>query len=220
MSRSRPDQDPRREDTASYKYLEVDLSQPADWTDAERSFRSELSTGLYSRAVLIHCAATVGPLGFAGEVDEHEYRRSVVLNAVAPQVLGRSFIEAVRNAPVKVRATLVLMSTGTTSGVYEGWSSYKPGKAAVDEWVRITAVEESARGDAVRVLAIAPGVVATGMQSYIRGLDEADFPRAGKFHDLYETGRLRDPAAAARGIWALLDEQVDNGAVIDLRASG
>jgi benzil reductase ((S)-benzoin forming) len=70
----------------------------------------------------------------------------------------------------------------------------------------------------VRVIAIAPGVVATGMQDLIRSTDERDFPQVGRFHDLYERGELLEPVDAARGLWAVLaDPDVTTGTVTDVR---
>ena len=66
-------------------------------------------------------------------------------------------------------------------------------------------------------VAVGPGVVATGMQEQIRAMDERDFPQVERFRGLHEHGELRDPADAARGIWGLLDRDLDNGAIIDLR---
>lgn len=217
VSRSRPDDPPRLSGSVHYEHLIADLSGPEGWMAVTGSVRAALAEGGVDRAVMMHCAAAVGPIGFAGEVEPSEYQQSVVLNSVAPLVLGQGFIQALRDAPGDVEGMLMLMSSGSSGGVYEGWSSYKAGKAAVDEWVRITAAEEDRRSDGVRVLAVAPGVVATGMQEEIRGTADQDFPRVRKFIDLHEQGALADPEQVARRVWKLVTSEPRLGPVVDLR---
>jgi NAD(P)-dependent dehydrogenase (short-subunit alcohol dehydrogenase family) len=101
--------------------------------------------------------------------------------------------------------------------VYEGWTSYGAGKAAVDQWVRAAGAEQVRRGNHCRVLSVAPGIVATAMQEQIRATSADVFPEVAKFVDLHESGELREPATVAREIWDLLDLDLENGAVVDLR---
>jgi benzil reductase ((S)-benzoin forming) len=197
------------------EYVKADLSDPHDWSLVHDSLTSEVAEFDGDRAAFIHCAATLEPIGFAGEVDPKAYAAQVVLNSASPQVIGDMFIRAVE--PLDIDADFVVLTSGAATSVYEGWSAYGAGKAAVDHWVRIAGAERRARGSRLRVLAIAPGVVATPMQDYIRTMSEERFPRVERFVDLHEGGDLRDPHDAARAIWRLLDGSVENGAVLDLR---
>lgn len=201
--------------SATAEHVPADLADPASWVALQAHFLAQLAEGV-ERAVLVHNAGLLAPIGFAGEVDTAAYRDLVLVDSAAPQVLGQAFLTAVRQAAVP-RADLVLLSSGAATTVYEGWSAYGAGKAAVDQWVRTVGAEQQRRGG-VRVLAVAPGVVATGMQELIRGVAEDDFPAVQKFRDLHASGRLRDPEDAARQLWALLDRgDVPSGSVVDLR---
>jgi NAD(P)-dependent dehydrogenase (short-subunit alcohol dehydrogenase family) len=116
-----------------------------------------------------------------------------------------------------VRRELVQLSSGAARTAYPGWSSYGAAKAAVDQWVRSVGEEQQRRGG-VRVLSIAPGVVATGMQELIRTTDERDLPNVARFHELHDQGQLEDPDDVAVRLWRLLDEDDDaSGSVLDLR---
>jgi benzil reductase ((S)-benzoin forming) len=202
-------------------HVAADLSEPRGWEATARSFRDELEAldgaedGEVARAVFIHAAATLTPIGFAGEVDPSRYGRQVLLNAASPMILGDAFIRATRAHGVE--ADVVVLTSGAATSIYEGWSAYGPAKAAVDHWVRTVGAERQRRGDRCRVLAVAPGVVATPMQAEIRDTAEADFPAVERFRGLHAEDELRDPEDAARRIWALLDEDHDNGAVLDVR---
>lgn len=202
--------------TPNTEHLPADLSDPLSWSAVEHHFAAKLETFDGDRAVFVHNAGTLHPMGFAGEVDSDAYRTNVLLNAAAPQVLGHGFLKAAWG--FEGEAHVVMLTSGAASNPYEGWSSYCAGKAAVDMWVRTAGREQDRRASGTRVIAVTPGAVATAMQEEIRSVNEETFPNVGKFRGLYERGELREPADAARGIWSLLSREVDNGAVIDLRS--
>ncbi|MEX0658073.1 MAG: SDR family NAD(P)-dependent oxidoreductase [Egibacteraceae bacterium] len=215
VSRSGPSATPP--EGSVIEHLPADLSDPQSWAVVEAHMRAQLADFAGQRAVLVHNAGTIDPIGFAGEVDSAAYRRNVLLNSAAPQALGHGFLTAVKASGFAGEAVVVMLTSGAASSPYEGWTSYSAGKAAVDMWVRAAGAEQDRRGGRTRVLAVAPGVVDTGMQAYMRTMDEADFPQVGKFIDKHESGQLTEPADAAAGIWALLDRDLDNGAITDLR---
>lgn len=196
------------------EHVEADLSDPASWGAVAESFERELAGFSGELVVFFHAAGTIEPIGFAGEVDTDSYIRNVVLNSAAPQVLGHAFLAAARD--VDARRHIVMLTSGAASSPYAGWSSYGAGKAAVDQWVRSVGAEQNQRGG-VQVISVTPGVVDTGMQEQIRQTREEDFPRREKFVDLHQSGDLEDPEQVARDMWALLDRDLDNGSVVDLR---
>lgn len=204
---------------AATEHVPTDLADPDSWETVENRFLADLDGFDGGRAVFVHCAGVIDPIGFAGEVDSKAYRRNAVLNAAAPQALGHAFVRALRECAFAGEAHLVMITSGAATNPYAGWSAYSAGKAAVDAWVRAVGTEQRERGSRCRVLAVAPGVIATPMQERVRAVDARDFPRVGKFLDLHERGQLTDPADAARGLWGLLDDPaLENGAVVDLRS--
>lgn len=204
------------EDAPSVEHVPCDLADPASWRDVARLFRERIGAFEGDRVVFVHCAGTLTPIGFAGEIDGDAYTTNVVLNSAAPQVLGHRFLGALRDRP-ELTSHLWLISSGAASSVYEGWSSYGAGKAAVEHWVRAVGKEQQRRGGC-QVLAVAPGVVATAMQEQIRATDERDFPTKDKFVQLHEQQQLRDPEVVAEQLWSLAARSdLASGSVIDLR---
>jgi benzil reductase ((S)-benzoin forming) len=197
------------------EHLRADLSDPAQWPRVAELFEREVAGFAGERVVFFHSAGTLTPIGFAGEVDAGAYTRNVLLNSAAPQVLGSAFLHAARRTGA--RCHLVMIGSGAAHSVYEGWTSYGAGKAAVDQWVRTAGAEQERRGGRVRVLSVAPGVVATAMQEEIRATPERDFPERARFVALHEGGELRDPDTVAADLWALLERDLANGSVLDLR---
>ncbi len=203
--------------TPGAEHVAADLATPQGWHDVAVHFSQRLAGFNGERVAFVHAAGTLTPIGFAGEVDDVAYEHNVVLNSAAPQVLGHAFIRAVRDAGFGGRADLVMLSSGAARKPYPGWSSYSAGKAAVDAWVRAVGQEQDARGGRIHVISATPGTVATPMQAEIRETPEERFPARQKFIDLYESGSLRDPDDAAAALWGLLDEDLDNGAIVDIR---
>lgn len=199
------------------EHLPADLAEPASWSAVEAHLLARLTDFGGSRAVFVHNAGTLEPIGFAGEVESRAYRDNVLLNSASGQVLGHAFCKAVLESGFSGEAILVMVSSGAASNPYPGWSAYGAGKAALDQWVRAVGEEQRVRNSNLTVLAVAPGVVATAMQGRIRSTDPADFPPVQRFQDLHDSGQLRAPDAAAEALWALLGRDVAPGAVTDLR---
>lgn len=197
------------------EHIAADLADPSSWAAVGEAMRNLVASHDPDRAVFIHAAGTLTPIGFAGEVDSDAYASNVVLNSASGQVLGHLFLEAVNDRDGVF--DVVMISSGAASSAYPGWSSYGAGKAALDHWVRNVGAEQRERGG-VRVSAIAPGVVATAMQSQIRETSERDFPNVERFHDLHEEGKLAEPDDAASKIWRAIERGIETGSVIDVRA--
>lgn len=197
------------------RHVAADLADPGSWDAVAAAVDEEVAGSDAGRITFVHAAGVLDPMGFAGEVDTDGYTANVLLNSAAGQVLGHRFLAAVADRG-DVRRELVLLSSGAASTPYPGWSAYCAGKAALDQWVRAVGLEQEERGG-VTVCAIAPGVVATGMQARIREMDAEDFPRVERFRELHAEGELRDPDLVARQLWDVLDRGVATGSVLDLR---
>jgi benzil reductase ((S)-benzoin forming) len=196
-------------------HFAADLADPASWPRVAALFEKELFGFAGERAVFVHAAGTLTPIGFAGEVDSAAYTRQVLLDSASLQVLGDAFLRSARGT--RARCTLLNIGSGAARSAYEGWSAYCAGKAAADHWVRTVGAEQTRRGNRCRVVSVAPGVVATAMQEEIRATAEHDFPAVARFQELHATAALRDADEVARELWALVLSDPENGAVLDLR---
>jgi len=202
---------------AGIEHVRADLAEPAGWRTVSALFDAEVAGFGGTRVVFVHSAGTLEPIGYAGEVEPAAYARQVLLNAASPQVLGDAFLRAARRT--RAACDLLMISSGAAHSVYEGWSAYCAGKAAMDQWVRTAGAEQRRRGNRCRIVAVAPGIVETTMQAQIRSTPREAFPEVAKFEQLYREGALRSPTQVALDLWALLEGELENGAVLDLRAS-
>jgi len=199
---------------AGCEHHAADLSDPAVWSTVADLFVREMTGFSGERVVFVHSAGTLTPIGFAGEVSTDAYLRQVLLNSASPQVLGHAFLRAARETDAACH--VIMISSGAAFNVYEGWSAYCAGKAAVDHWVRTAGAEQARRKGRCRLIAVAPGIVETAMQEEIRATSSNDFPSVTKFIEIHEKHRSRAPDEAAREIWSLVDRERENGAVVDL----
>jgi benzil reductase ((S)-benzoin forming) len=200
---------------AGTDHLAADLADPTVWADVARDLSARIAAAAVDRVTVVLNAGVIDPIGPAGRVDHDAYARSVLLNGAAPQVLGERLLAALQDHPA-ARRELVLTSSGAARTTYPGWSAYGAAKAATDHWARTVAEEQAGVDRPVRVLAVAPGVVATAMQESIRATDESAFPPVGRFRDLHRQGALADPDDVAVRFWRLLDDPTV-GPVTDLR---
>lgn len=201
---------------AEVEHWPFDLGDPNAWIDVESKLMAQMATFTGRQAIFIHAAATVEPIGFAGQVDSSAYQKSLLLNSVAPQMLGHAFLRA--TAQFKGDRYLLLISSGVAKTPYEGWSSYCAGKAALDQWVSVAGAEQRRSSTGCRIFSVNPGAVATPIYEQLRQANEQSFPAIAKFRDLMASGRLKDPRAIAPTIWGLInDPTLESGTHIDIR---
>lgn len=190
------------------RHVSIDLAAPEGW-EAFDELLSDLPDA--DSIDLYHCAGTLTPIGFAGEVETADYRNNVLLNSAAAQVVGDAFLRAAGHS----QATIVMITSGAARNAYPGWSAYCAGKAATDHWVRVVGAEQAER-DGAKVVAIAPGHVDTPMQAQVRVADPAKYSWAARFRRAHSDGELADPVDVARRIRRAVPT-LSTGAVVDLR---
>lgn len=202
-------------DLPDVEHLAADLADPVTWAHVGDALVQRIGEHRGDRVIVVLNAGVIAPIGPADRVAPDAYARNVLLNGAAPQVLGQRVLAALADHPAD-RRELVLISSGAARTAYPGWSAYGAAKAATDHWTRTVAAEQAERDRPVRVVAIAPGVVATDMQAAIRATDARDFPRVERFRSLHAEGELADPDDVAVRLWRHL-EASDLPPVTDLR---
>ena len=138
--------------------------------------------------IFIHNAATLTPLGPADRVDTEQYTRNVLLNSAAAQVLGHAFLSAVSGRNCEQH--LIMVSSGAAKRPHEGESSYCAGKAAIDQWVRTTGLEQRRRDPGCRVISVSPGAIDTDMQAELRATTDEQVPVSNRFREMEAQGPL------------------------------
>lgn len=117
---------------------------------------------------ILHIAGVVD-LGTVGELSAQSWRRSLDVNLIAPAVLTRIFLPALRAA----RGHVVFVNSGSGLHAHPQWSSYAASKHGLRALAESLRGEESGHG--VRVSTIYPGRVATAMQQKVHVHEGKDY---------------------------------------------
>ena len=148
---------------------------------------------------VVNNAAIVQPISAIARTDPDEWRYNLEVNLFGPFNLIRASVSALR----RQQGRIVNVSSGAANLALESMSAYCTGKAALNHFTRVLAVEEPE----LTALTVRPGVVDTDMQTFIRQegpqampSDQADF-----YRQLKDRGELEPAAIPARSIaWLAL----------------
>lgn len=179
--------------------IQIDLADPAQ----VQMHAARIMAGLPANAqryLLINNAGTVDPVGLAENlISPASIMAAFALNVVAAITLTASFVQASKafNADCRV----INISSGAGRKPTAGWGVYCATKAALDRYTQVLSTEQKK----VRVVALAPGVIDTGMQEHIRASDPDQFPDLPRFVGMHEKGQLTSPAAVAARILTYLN---------------
>lgn len=152
----------------------------------------------YKEVVLINNAGYLGNIQYMGDLDHQEFIKVMNVNVTAPAILMNAYIRNLKDAACKK----VILNIGSGAGrhPYDGWSAYCSSKAAIDMISEVGVVENSIRGNDIRIVSLAPGPVDTGMQEIVRSTPVENFSQINKFIALKESGQLPSVQDTAKNI--------------------
>jgi NAD(P)-dependent dehydrogenase (short-subunit alcohol dehydrogenase family) len=153
-------------------------------------------------SVLINNAAVVGPIGPTVEIDPDGWSQSIAINLIGAFHLIRACLPTML-AQGWGRILNVTSAVAIAPGMVRG-SAYSVSKAGLESMTINLATE--IKGSGVTVNAVRPGMVATGMEEYIRSLPvEQVGPQIYEVFDTnYREGRVNAPTLPARLVVNLL----------------
>ncbi len=151
--------------------------------------------------LLISNAATLGEIGYLGEISDSSIEESLMLNVISSSILINRFLALTSNK----RRTLISISSGASQNAYDGWGIYCSSKAAMDMLMDTIIKEREIRNDTLtRIYSFAPGVIDTGMQEEIRSSNPDQFSKVDRFHELKRNNQLASAEVVARQCIELL----------------
>jgi len=153
--------------------IRVDMADRAGLAAACERIEQHIRARRYARAVLINNAGVIAPVGPLEAVEAAALEANLAVNLAAPMVLMGRFLRMTE--PVAALRRIINISSGAGRRPIFGWSAYCAAKAGLDMASRVAALEAQARGLAVEVTSLAPGVIDTAMQGVVRGASPADF---------------------------------------------
>ena len=189
--------------------VSCDLASKEDILSAVNKIKRDFS----HLSGIVHNAGTISPIGNMLDISRDRWERSVNVNLIGVQDLTQSLDSLIGG---ESHTRVVTISSGAAKRPLHGWSSYCVSKAGLEMWTRCLA-EEGYSGN-ISALAIAPGIVDTGMQKEIRQADETSFPLLQNFIDYHKNGELTNPNDVAQKLLPyLLGDLGQNGDILDVR---
>lgn len=127
----------------------------------------------------------------------------------------KALLDALREHGVTTPEVLAISSGAAVKG-HRGWGAYAISKAALNMMMQVYAVE---RPD-VHFLALAPGLVDTGMQAYMRTLpDTPEYASVKRLKEAHGTPSMPDPTTFAKRLVELIPglKNQPTGSFVDVR---
>lgn len=174
-----------REELGRATVLVADLADPM----AVEALADRVPEALDS---VVHAAGVVA-LGPVGELSTQDWQEQVAVNLVAPAVLTRLALPALRN----VGGTVVFLNSGAGLTAHPAWSAYAASKHGLRALADALRAEESVNG--VRVTSVYPGRTATPMQEKVHAHEGRE----------YDADDWIDPATVAEAVLQVLDLPAD-----------
>ena len=166
-----------------------------------------------AKITLINNAGSLGKVGPLEKLDIETITQTITLNTTVPFVLSSVFIRYFQGWQAK--KSIINITSGAALKPYFGWSIYCSSKAAINMLTQTIALEQADVENAVKVLAIAPGVVDTDMQAEIRRSDKSNFKDIERFIALKEEGGLNDALTVGEKIFEMdNDDSLQSGAIL------
>ena len=195
---------------------EQDLAQSATAAQRLATWLRTLRCSDWASVTLINNAGMIPQIAPLSQLPAAEIINALRVGLEAPMALTGAFLAATESwqMPRKV----LNISSGLGRRAMASQACYCTAKAGMDQFSSCVALEEAAKPHGARIVSLAPGVIDTDMQVHLRSAASEDFPDAGNFAKLKETGMLTSPEAAAERVLAWL-ERADFGerVVADVR---
>ncbi|MGG3642578.1 (S)-benzoin forming benzil reductase [Bacillus gobiensis] len=208
----------RSKETIQHERL---TSYQGDLSDSEEMIRlmqeitEKLPLSHYTSVTLFNNAGTVTPIKRVGEAEAGEVIKHYSLNLIAPVVLSQAFVKWTSN--FKGKKTIVNISSGAAYKPSKGWSAYCSSKAGLDMFTKVFGLEQEDHENQVKVISFSPGIMNTEMQGQIRSSKVEDFQQVQRFKDFHEKGQLRSPDFVAGKLMLLLETEMENGRIYDIK---
>lgn len=164
---------------------------------------------------LINNAGILGRVERISQQAQTDMEKVMQVNTIAPFLLTQKLY---RQLVQPESFALVNISSGAARRSIPSWAAYCASKAALDRWTENFYLEELELGRALKVYAVAPGVIDTDMQGEIRAVEEARFSAVSNFIGLKENAMLYSPEQAASLLLKLLEAEHEGKVCVDLRA--
>ena len=147
----------------------ADLADPAGVAVRVQAWLAAQDPAQLASATLINNAGVIGRLGPLDPASPQDVAATIRVGLEAPLQLSAAFLTATRHWAMPRK--ILNISSGLGRRAMAGSVLYCAAKAGMDHFTRCVALDEARQPHGVRIVALAPGVIDTGMQSALRAGD-------------------------------------------------
>ncbi len=179
-----------------------DLSQPETAAARLEIWLAGLAVADIASVTLINNAGLLPRIAPLSAIPAAELASALRVDLEAPMLLTSAFLRATQSWPVPRK--VLNISSGLGRRPMASQAAYCAAKAGMDLFTRCMALEEAAHPNGAKVCSLAPGVIDTDMQVFLRSADANQFPDIGNFVGMKDKGVLSSPSDAAAKVLAVL----------------
>lgn len=182
---------------------EQDLAQSGTAAQRLSTWLHTLKSDDWASVTLINNAGMIPQIAPLSQLPAAEIIHAMRVGLEAPMALTSAFLAATE--PWTAVRKVLNISSGLGRRAMASQACYCTAKAGMDQFSSCVALEEAAKPNGARIVSLAPGVIDTDMQVHLRSAATQDFPDAGNFAKLKDSGMLTSPEAAAARVLAWLE---------------
>ncbi len=146
--------------------VSVDVDDEQSIRNAAEAVRSEGKLDLVFVATgILHDGDAIQPEKRISELQPDVLQRVLYVNAVAPALVAKHFLPALRSRTRSVFAALSARVGSISDNRLGGWASYRTSKAALNMLLRTFAIEHARSRPQSIIAALHPGTVATSLSA-------------------------------------------------------
>lgn len=157
--------------------------------------------------VLINNSGVLGELKKVGALSNQIIENVLKVNSISPFILMNKFIESYQN--YKCEKTILNISSGAGRNPGDSWSVYCASKSALDMFSLVAQKEQNLiqKEMQIRVFSVAPGVVDTPMQDYLRSIPSSDYSGVEKFINMKNNNDLLSSDYVADNLLKIIENR-------------
>ncbi len=185
-----------------------DLADAGEAAERLQRWLHSLHAPAIASATLINNAGLLPSIVPLQDCPADELVQALRVGLEAPILLSGAFLRATQawvDAGWQGERKLLNISSGLGRRAMASQSPYCAAKAGLDNFSRCVALEQARQPHGAKVVSLAPGVIATGMQLQMRAADSRHFPDRERFVGLHQQGLLTSPEQAATRVLAWLE---------------
>lgn len=190
-----------------FSHIKQDLS---DFETVARELSSYLK-GINNLDLVILNAGIINDIKDVRDTEIGEMKHVMDVNVWSNKVIIDTLFKASTRP-----GHIVAISSGASVSGSRGWNAYSISKAALNMLISLYSKEFTD----TRFTALAPGLIDTGMQEYLTGLDEKeDYPVISKLRKARDTDQMPGPAGAAEIVASGIEKskKYETGSFLDVR---